>query len=175
MGRDVETRTFTREQRQRYREKVQHCLDVFEQMLTAHSFEFDEPLTGMEIELNLADADYRPKMDNAKVLAAIADPEFQTELGRFNIEFNVPPGRLAGDSLTRLEASLRESMNAAERRSNDLGTHIVMTGILPTVMPETFQGEWMSENVRYAVINDAVLTPAARTSTSISKVPAGRA
>ena len=157
MGRDVETRTFTREQRQRYREKVQHCLDVFEQMLTAHSFEFDEPLTGMEIELNLADADYRTKMDNAKVLAAIADPEFQTELGRFNIEFNVPPGRLAGDSLTRLEASLRESMNAAERRSNDLGTHIVMTGILPTVMPETFQGEWMSENVRYAVINDAVL------------------
>ncbi|MBP8919748.1 MAG: glutamate--cysteine ligase [Micropruina sp.] len=157
MGRDIEARTYTREQRQRYREKVQRCLDVFEQMLAAHSFEFDEPLSGMEIELNLVDADYRPKMDNTEVLRAIADPEYQTELGKFNIEFNVPPGRLADDSLVRLEALLRKSLNEAERRSSALGTHIIMTGILPTVMPETFEGEWMSENVRYAAINDAVL------------------
>ena len=157
MGRDIGTKTYTREQRQRYREKVQHCLDVFEQMLAAHSFEFDEPLSGLEIELNLVDTDYRPKMDNSAVLAAIADPEYQTELGRFNIEFNVPPGPLDGDSLTRLEESLRASLNAAERRSSAMGTHIIMTGILPTVMLETFQGEWMSENVRYAAINDAVL------------------
>ena len=75
MGRDIAARTYTREQRQRYREKVQRCLDVFEQMLSAHSFEFDEPLVGMEIELNLVDADQRPAMDNADVLAAIADPE----------------------------------------------------------------------------------------------------
>ena len=157
MGRDIESRTYTREQRQRYREKVQQCLDVFERMLAAHSFEFDEPLTGMEIELNLVGADYLPKMDNSEVLAAIADPEYQTELGRFNIEFNVPPGRLAGDSLRVLEDALRASMNEAERRSSAMGTHIIMTGILPTVMAETFQGEWMSENVRYAAINDAVL------------------
>lgn len=76
MGRDIESRMYTREQRQRYREKVQQCLDVFERMLAAHSFEFDEPLTGMEIELNLVGADYLPKMDNSEVLAAIADPEY---------------------------------------------------------------------------------------------------
>lgn len=157
MGRDVEAKTYTREQRQQYREKVQACLDVFEQMLAADSFEFDEPMSGMEIELNLVDADYRPKMDNAEVLAAIADPDYQTELGQFNIEFNVPPGRLAGHALTDLEASLRASMNEAERRSAERGTHIIMTGILPTVMPETFHGAWMSDNVRYAAINDAVL------------------
>ena len=157
MGREVEARTYTREQRQRYREKVQHCLDVFEQMLVAHSFTFDEPLSGMEIELNLVDRDYLPKMDNEGVLEAIADPEYQTELGRFNIEFNVPPAPLAGDALTRLEVTLRSSMNEAERRSAAKGTHIIMTGILPTVMPETFEGDWMSENVRYAAINDAVL------------------
>lgn len=157
MGREVAAKSFTREQRQQYREKVQHCLDVFEQMLAAHSFEFDEPLTGMEIELNLVDTDYLPKMDNSTVLAAIADDEYQTELGRFNIEFNVPPGRLAGDSLPRLEQQLRESLNAAEVKSAAQGTHIIMTGILPTVTRETFAGEWMSENVRYAAINDAVL------------------
>ena len=32
----------------------------------------------------------------AKMLAAIADPAYQTELGAYNIEFNVPPRPLAG-------------------------------------------------------------------------------
>ena len=33
MGDEVSSSRFTREERQRYREKVQLCLDVFEQML----------------------------------------------------------------------------------------------------------------------------------------------
>ena len=158
MGRDIESSGYTNEQRQRYREKVRASLDVFEQMLAARSFDFDEPLIGMEIELNLVDADYRPRMDNAEMLAAIADPEYQTELGRFNIEFNVPPSRLAGGSVDALEQGLRASLNEAERRCAELGTHIIMVGILPTVMPEDYEGEWMSSNARYQMLNDAFLS-----------------
>ncbi|MCC6497394.1 MAG: glutamate--cysteine ligase, partial [Propionibacteriaceae bacterium] len=157
MGRDIEAVTYTREQRQRYRDKVKLCLDVFEQMLATTSFEFDQPMTGMEIELNLVDDAYLPKMDNAEVLAAIANPEYQTELARFNIEFNVSPRPLNGRSVAELERDLRASLNEAERRSAELGTHIVMIGILPTVMPETFEGDWMSANARYQALNDAVL------------------
>ncbi|MCA0296762.1 MAG: glutamate--cysteine ligase [Actinobacteria bacterium] len=157
MGRDVESATYTREERQRYRDKVKLCLDVFERMLASRSFDFDEPMTGMEIELNLVDGDYRPNPDNAEVLAAIASPDYQTELARFNIEFNVEPHRLHGDSAVQLEADLRGSLNEAERRCSELGAHIIMIGILPTVMPETFEGEWMSANTRYQALNDAVL------------------
>ena len=42
-------------------------------MLARDLFDFDEPMTGMEIELNLVDRDYLPKMNNADVLRAIAD------------------------------------------------------------------------------------------------------
>ena len=56
-------------------------------------------MTGLEIELNLVDEHGDPAMRNAEVLSAIADPDFQTELGQFNIEINVPPRRLAGDGL----------------------------------------------------------------------------
>ncbi|MEP6798644.1 MAG: glutamate--cysteine ligase, partial [Lapillicoccus sp.] len=35
--------------------------------------------------------------------------------------------------------------------------HIVMIGILPTIMPEHFEGDWMSANTRYQALNDAVL------------------
>ncbi|MFT4110404.1 glutamate--cysteine ligase [Propionicimonas sp.] len=157
MGRDLESATFTREQRQRYREKVKTCLDVFEQMLASSSFEFDRPLVGMEIELNLVDPGYRPRLANAEVLAAIADPEYQTELARFNIEFNVAPHPLGGDSAVQLESDLRASLNEAERRCAEVGAHIIMIGILPTITPQTYEGEWMSANARYQALNDAVL------------------
>src|SRR4051812_6923972 len=55
MGEDVEAQEFTRADRTRYREKVHRCLDVFERMLTEERFHTDDPMTGLEVELNLVD------------------------------------------------------------------------------------------------------------------------
>ena len=88
MGEEVTAQSYTREQRQRYREKVRQDLDVFERMLAQSSFEFERPMTGLEIELNLVDKDYQPLFANAEVLEEIADPDYQTELARYNIELN---------------------------------------------------------------------------------------
>ena len=140
MGKDVKRTTYERVDRQEYRRKVQLCLDVFETMLAQSSFEFDRPLTGMEIECNLVDDDYQPAMTNQDVLAAIADPAYQTELGAYNIEFNVPPRPLSGRTAVELEADVRASLNAAETKANAGGAHIVMIGILPTLMPEHLAG-----------------------------------
>jgi gamma-glutamyl:cysteine ligase YbdK (ATP-grasp superfamily) len=156
MGDDIAPAVYTREQRHAYRAKVRRCLDVFERMLVEHSFDFDEPLTGMEIELNLVDTSWQPAMANAEVLAAIADPDFQTELGRYNIEFNVKPRPLAHDSLTELEKSLRDSLDHAESKANEIGSEIIMIGILPTLRTEHFETEWMSANPRYRALDEAV-------------------
>src|SRR5215207_2555073 len=158
MGDEVTHTEYSREHRLQYRRKVQLSLDVFETMLAQSSFDFDRPLTGMEIECNLVDADYQPAMTNRDVLAAIADPAFQTELGAYNIEFNVPPRRLPGRSALELEADVRASLNAAEAKANANGAHIVMVGILPTLMPEHLSGRWMSESVRYQALNDSIFT-----------------
>ena len=158
MGSEISDTAFSREQRQRYREKVQVCLDVFEQMLDASRFAFGEQMTGMEIELNLVDADFAPRLRNDDVLAAIDDDEYQTELARYNLEFNVPPRPLAGDRLATLEDELRASLNRAGQRSEPLGAQLMMIGILPTVMPETFDGDWMADNPRYTALNDTMLT-----------------
>ena len=80
MGEKVGPRAFTREDRQRYRDKVHRCLDVFAQMLEQSRFDFETPMTGMEVELNLIDADGRPALVNAEVLARIDDPAFVEEL-----------------------------------------------------------------------------------------------
>ena len=156
MGAEVTGTAYSREQRQRYREKVQQNLDVFERMLATSSFEFDRPMTGMEIELNLVDSDYQPRMGNADVLERIADPGYQTELGQYNIELNVAPRPLPGDAALELEAHLRESLNRAESRANEVGAHTVAIGILPTLMPQHFTTEWMSINPRYTALNEAI-------------------
>jgi hypothetical protein len=156
VGEEVKGTTFSGEQRRDYRRKVQLSLDVFETMLSQSSFECERPLTGMEIECNLVDEQYRPAMANRKVLAAIADPAFQTELGAYNIEFNVPPRPLPGESALELESDVRASLNAAEAKANQHGAHIVMIGILPTLMPDHLTGDWMSESVRYRALNESI-------------------
>lgn len=156
MGAEVSSTSYSREQRQRYREKVHQDLDVFERMLTQSSFEFDRPLTGMEIELNLVDDDLDPTFTNAAVLESIADPDYQTELGQYNIELNVDPRPLPGTAALDLEKDLRTSLNRANERAEEAGAHIVAIGILPTLMPDHFSTEWMSANARYAALNEAI-------------------
>src|SRR3954449_12206551 len=107
MGEDVEAQEFTRADRTRYREKVHRCLDVFERMLSEELFHTDDPMTGLEVELNLVDEAGDPALKNAEALEAIANPDFQTELGQFNVEINVPPAKLREGGLTTFEATLR--------------------------------------------------------------------
>ena len=147
---------FSGKDRQRYRAKVRRCLDVFSRMLSESKFDVDRPMTGLEIEFNLVDPDHNPAMRNAEVLEAIADDSFQTELGQFNIEINVPPRPLGGSNTDELERDLRASLNAAEEHAKSVGTHIVMIGMLPTLFPEHLTHESLSANPRYALINEQI-------------------
>ena len=157
MGDEVAATVFTREDRQRYREKVHRCLDALALMLSAELFEFDRPMTGMEIELNLVDGNGDPSMRSAEVLARIDDPAFQTELGRFNLEINVQPRTLAGDALVALEEDVRGQLNAAQRKAEAEGAGLVMVGILPTLLPEHVTHEAITHNPRYALLDEQIL------------------
>lgn len=156
MGEEVKRTTYNREHRREYRRKVRLCLDVFETMLARCSFDSEQPLTGMEIECNLVDADYQPAMSNRYVLDAIGDPAYQTELGAYNIEFNVPPRPLPGHTALDLEKEVRASLNDAENKASASGSHIVMIGILPTLMPRHLSEGWMSESTRYTALNESI-------------------
>ncbi len=156
MGQDVEHTQITRQDRQEYRAKVRRSLDVFAKMLSEAKFDFDNPMTGLEIEFNLVDAQHDPTMRNAAVLDAIADEDFQTELGQFNIEINVPPRSLSDGSMARLESELRATLNHAEEQAATVGAHIVMIGTLPTLRPSDLTVDALSANPRYALLNEQI-------------------
>jgi gamma-glutamyl:cysteine ligase YbdK (ATP-grasp superfamily) len=156
MGQEVDRRTFSREDRTRYRHKVRRCLDAFARMLQESRFDFERPMTGLEIELNLIDARSEPAMRNVEILNAIADPDFVTELGQFNIEINVQPRRLADGGITQFEDQVRASLNAAEEKVRERDTHMVMVGILPTLRSSDVTRDTLSANPRYSLLNDQI-------------------
>ncbi|EWC63792.1 hypothetical protein UO65_0881 [Actinokineospora spheciospongiae] len=156
MGKDVESTEFTRADRQRFRQKVRRCLDVFAQMLAESRFDAGRPMAGLEIELNLVDGDGDPSMRNAEVLAAISDPAFQTELGRFNIEINLPPQPLGPHGLRAFEELVRDDLNEAEQKARRAGSRIVMVGILPTLQRKHISLDVLSTNPRYKLLNEQV-------------------
>ena len=114
-------------------------------------------MTGLEVELNLVDEQGDPALRNAEALEAIADPDFQTELGQFNIEINVPPAKLREGGLATFEESLRRSLNDAEAKSAEVGAHLVMIGILPTLAEGHMDVEHLSANPRYRLLSEQIL------------------
>ncbi len=157
MGQEVDQQEFSRADRTAHREKVRRCLDVFALMLRQSHFEAEDPMTGLEIEFNLVDGEGRPALKNAEALEAIANPDFQTELGQFNLEINVAPRRLGTGGITDFEADLRASLNDAEERASQVGAHLVMIGILPTLEAGHLAPGTISPNPRYRLLSDQIL------------------
>ncbi|HTA03078.1 MAG TPA: glutamate--cysteine ligase [Streptosporangiaceae bacterium] len=157
MGRDVPSITVSQHDRRAYREKVRQCLDVFARMLRESRFDTEPRQVGLEIEVNLVDADGMPSMSNVAVLEAIADPDWASELGLFNLEINIPPRQLTGDALTVLEQDVVGKLAHATGRAQGTGSRPVMIGILPTLRESDVTDEAMSANPRYRLLNEQMI------------------
>src|SRR3954454_16333260 len=156
MGDEVAETTFSRENRQPYRDKAKLCLDVFARMLSESRFDPDRRSVGMEIELNLTEETGDPALANAHVLELIADEDFQTELAQFNIEINIPPRKLEGAVFSELEATVRRDLNHAQEQACKAHAHMMIIGILPTITQDLLNGEALSANPRYKLLNEQI-------------------
>lgn len=157
MGEKVVADRFGLSDRQRYRQKLRECLDVLRILLEEGRFATPRNLMGLEIELNLADPAGLPRMVNGEVLERIASRDFQTELGRFNLEVNIVPHRLGGRVLDQLAEELRTVLGYADRQAQDAGAGIVMIGILPTLTGEDLVRSNLTAADRYALLNDQIM------------------
>jgi len=154
MGRDVPAMVISQADRRAYREKVRHCLDVLARMLRESRFETEPQQVGLEIELNLVDESGWPSMKSTDVLGAIADPAWDTELGQFNLEINVPPRSLAGRALAEFEDQVRASLNHGDQQARHAGSRLAMIGILPTLRESDVDEGAISTNPRYRLLKE---------------------
>jgi Glutamate-cysteine ligase family 2(GCS2) len=157
MGRDVPSIHVSHQDRRAYREKVRRCLDVLARMLLESRFDTEPLQVGVEMEVNLVDARGMPAMTSTAVLAAISDPSWASELGRFNLEINVPPRPLCGEVFGALEDDVCGKFAHASSRALATGTRLVMIGILPTLRQADVTGEAMSAIPRYQLLNEQMI------------------
>ncbi|MCF6524326.1 glutamate--cysteine ligase [Streptomyces sp. JJ36] len=157
MGEKVAADRFDLSARQRHRYKLRRCLEALERMLDEKRFDRPRNLMGLEIELNLADADGMPRMTNLEVLERIGSRDFQTELGQFNLEVNIVPHRLHGRVLDQLAEELRTGLAYADRQAREVDARIVMIGILPTLTGEDLVSANLSAVDRYTLLNDQIM------------------
>lgn len=159
MGQEVDRTTFSRHDRQRYRTKVQRCLDTLAAMLRDHPFARDEPMTGLEVELNLVGIDdLEPTRAGRAVLDALGSPEFQTELGRWNLELNLPPRPLPGEQWRHFEQQLLDELAMARAKAQDHRAQLAVIGILPTLADRHLVENAISPDDRYLLLNEQMLT-----------------
>ena len=154
MGKQLVEVAFSREDRVRYRHKVRRCLNVLAVMLDDYAFAGESRMTGLEIELNLMDAAAEPAMRNAEILAGLADPSFQTELGQFNLELNARPRLIAGDGFGQYERAIQAALGRVEERARRADSTIVLIGSLPTLTADHLVLGNLSANERYRALND---------------------
>ncbi|MCM2387692.1 glutamate-cysteine ligase family protein [Streptomyces albipurpureus] len=157
MGEKVVAGGFELSDRQRYRRKLQQCLESLGRLLAEERFDRPKNLIGLEIELNLAGADGLPRMMNTEVLERIASQDFQTELGMFNLEVNIVPHRLGGRVFDQLAEELRTGLGYAHRKAHEVGAGIVMIGILPTLTQDDLVTANLSDVERYTMLNEQIV------------------
>lgn len=157
MGQRVDRTTFSRRDRQRYRAKVQRCIDVLEEMLREHPFAPDTPMTGVEVELNLVGPDLAPAFTGTAVLEALGAKEFQSELGRWNLELNLAPRPLSGDEWRHLEHQLVDELTTVSSTARHHDSRLAVIGILPTLREDHLVAESLSPEERYLILNEEVL------------------
>ncbi|MFG2294207.1 glutamate-cysteine ligase family protein [Streptomyces sp. NPDC048603] len=157
MGEKVVAGGFDLSDRQRYRRKLHECLEGLEQLLAEKRFDRPKNLMGLEIELNLAGSDGLPRMVNAQVLERIASPDFQTELGMFNLELNILPHRLGGRVFDQLTEEISAGLGYAHRHAAEVDAGVVMIGILPTISQADLVAANLSAVDRYSLLNEQIL------------------
>lgn len=131
-------------------------IDALEELIDAGRIETGVRRVGAEQEMFLVDEGWRPASKAMEVLAAIDDRRFTTELGLYNMELNLDPVPFRDTCLSDMHADLDSRLDEARRVGAELGVHVALTGILPTLRKSDLTLQNMTPRNRYRTLNEAL-------------------
>lgn len=157
MGQSVERCNFERRDFVRFQRALRAETDWLHDLVEREQLSQHAPMAGLELEAWLVDASGRAAPGNAEFIARCASPEVVTEIGRFNIEINVPPQPVRGLGLGRLAQSLHDAWTRCGAVAAGMGLRVVAIGILPSLGDAELNAANLSEPLRYRALNQQVL------------------
>lgn len=157
MGQDVERARFDRHDFSRFDARLRAETDALHDLVERRRLSTHAPVAGLELEAWLIDRHGRPAPCNDAFIERLGSPDVVTELGRFNVELNVPQQPVAGDGLARLAADLERTWRLCAETAAAMGLQVVAIGILPTLTDADLTMANASDRVRYRALNQQVL------------------
>ena len=157
MGEEIARSHFNAQDQRDYARHMAREMRLLSRWFEEGRFSERAGMAGFELEAWLVDGDCRPAPLNDAFLARADDPLLAPELARFNIELNVDPRELCGDSLRKLHKQLDALWARCRQHAGELGCQLVMTGILPTLQDDALNLGNMSAMKRYQALNAQVM------------------
>lgn len=157
MGEEIETKSFTREDVERFARRLEQETGIARELFASNGFSNAPPMIGFEIESWILDHNYFPASINQSLLAALNHPLVVPELSRFNVELNCEPLALEGNALDRAARALGRLWSYCNEVAHRLDANMVMIGTLPTIRDEDMSLANMSPLNRYYALNGEVL------------------
>ena len=139
------------------REYYRHLMDdmtALRLMLERDLFEKDRQRIGFELELSLADRNWRPAPVGPEILERSDDEFLAPELGRFNLEINLPPKSFAAGCLFHTQRELEKALDRLSVAAKKQDARPVLTGILPSISRRDLTMENMTPLPRFKFLVD---------------------
>lgn len=128
-------------------------IQALEHMISNNLFEEGIERIGAEQELCIVQPNFSPADNSIALLDAIADPQFTTELAKYNIEVNLQPRALVAGCCIAMENELLEKCKKAEAAAQLFDSKIVMAGILPTISRNEITLDYLTPKERYKMLS----------------------
>jgi gamma-glutamyl:cysteine ligase YbdK (ATP-grasp superfamily) len=156
MGQEIAGEHFVDRDFDRFRQHLADETARLQLLLSATDSE-ETRYAGLELEAWLIDKTMHPAPINDAFLKRLNDPLANPELAKFNIEFNTDPLPLTGKVLSQLHRQLQNAWSNASQQAQQLGSELLMTGILPTLAQDDLNVFNMSDMNRYRALNEQIL------------------
>jgi CBS domain-containing protein len=142
---------------QRFSRALLDDLEALERMCDEGLIERGVRRIGFEQEMFLVDRDGRPAPIAGQVLAELGDPTFTPEIGRYNLEHNVPAERLGPGAFRRLEDDLNAAITRARAAAAAHGGEVFLGGILPSIDYGDLKLANITPESRYYALNEVIV------------------
>lgn len=153
MGQDTKKPNQSAKSHLRFVSALLEDIEALEFMLQNNHFESGIERIGAEQELCIVQQDLRPADNSIELLASINDPQFTTELAKYNIEVNLLPRFLGPGCYRDMENELLEKYLKAQEAARQLDCKLVIAGILPTITRKEISLDYLTPKERYKMLS----------------------
>lgn len=145
------------EERNDFYRQIFTDLKVFDYMIEHGLIDNGDNTIGAEQELTIIDTFGNPKPISVEFLEQINDEHYTNELARFDLEINLDPMSLGGDCFDTYEENLKQLLQKGQTNAEKWDASLFLTGILPTIVREHLDFEFMTPVERYKVLSNELL------------------